>query len=144
MTRNSYRSDLTNKQWQLLEPHLPTEKERGRPRTTDLREVVNPLLYMLRTGCQWDMLPEGFPPKSTVHDYFNAWKRDGTLDEINRVLREQVRTKSGRKRLPSATIIDSQTSKTASVSVCFYFCPYKLQSELEPYLLSLKDHGLNT
>lgn len=116
MTRNSYRSDLTNKQWQLIEPHLPAEKDRGRPRTTDLREVVNALLYMLRTGCQWDMLPEGFPPKSTVHDYFNAWKKDGTLDEINRVLREQIRTKSGRKRLPSATIIDSQTSKTASVS----------------------------
>ncbi len=116
MTQNSYRSDLTNKQWQLIEPHLPSEKDRGRPRTTDLREVVNALLYMLRTGCQWDMLPEGFPPKSTVHDYFNAWKKDGTLDEINRVLREQIRTKSGRKRLPSATIIDSQTSKTVSVS----------------------------
>lgn len=116
MTRHSYRNDLTNKQWQLIEPHLAGEKDRVRPRTTNLREVVNALLYMLRTGCQWDRLPEGFPPKSTVHDYFNAWKRDGTLNEINRVLREQVRTKSGRKRLPSATIIDSQTRKTASVS----------------------------
>ena len=110
MERKSYRSDLTDKQWQLIEPHLPPEKDRGRPRT----EVVNALLYQLRTGCQWDMMPEGFPPKSTVNGYFNAWKRDGTLDEINRVLRENVRIKSGRKRLPSASIIDSQTSKTAA------------------------------
>lgn len=116
MAQKYYRSDLNNKQWQLIEPHQPPEKERGRPRTTDLREVVNALLYMLRTGCQWDMIPEGFPPKSTVNDYFNTWKRDGTLDEINRVFRENVRIKEGRNRLPSASIIDSQTTKTASVS----------------------------
>ena len=116
MIRKSYRSDLTDKQWQLIEPHLPPEKERGRPRTTNLREVVNALLYQLRTGCQWDMIPEGFPPKSTVNGYFNAWKRDGTLDEINRVLRENIRIKEGRNRMPSASIIDSQTSKTASVA----------------------------
>ena len=116
MERKSYRSDLTDKQWQLIEPHLPPEKERGRPRTTDLREVVNALLYMLRTGCQWDMLPEGFSTRTTVNDYFNAWKRDGTLDEINRVLRENIRIKEGRNRMPSASIIDSQTNKTASVS----------------------------
>tara|TARA_B100000519_G_C13897735_1_gene276065 strand:+ start:227 stop:517 length:291 start_codon:yes stop_codon:yes gene_type:complete len=89
MERKSYRSDLTDRQWQLIEPHRPSEKERGRPRTTSLREVVNALLYMLRTGCQWDMLPEGFPPRSTVNGYFNTWKGDGTLDEINRVLREK-------------------------------------------------------
>lgn len=116
MTRKYYRSDLTDSQWQLIKPNLPPEKERGRPRTTDLREVVNALLYMLRTGCQWDMLPERFPPRSTVNGYFNAWKSDGTLDEINRVLRESVRVQEGRKRTPSAAIIDSQTSKTASVS----------------------------
>jgi len=62
------------------------------------------------------MMPEGFPPKSTVNGYFNSWKRDGTLDEINRVLRENIRIKEGRNRMPSAAIIDSQTSKTASVS----------------------------
>lgn len=95
MARKYYRSDLTNKQWQLIKPHLPPEKELGRPRTTDLREVVNALLYILHTGCQWDMIPEGFPPKSTVNDYFNAWKRDGTLDEINRVMRENIRIKEG-------------------------------------------------
>ena len=71
---------------------------------------------MLRTGCQWDMLPEGFSTRTTVNDYFNAWKRDGTLDEINRVLRENIRIKEGRNRMPSASIIDSQTSKIASVS----------------------------
>lgn len=116
MERKSYRSDLTDKQWRLLESHLPPEKERGRPRTTNLREVVNALMYQLRTGCQWDMIPEGFPPKSTVNGYFNAWKRDGTLDEINRALRENIRLKEGRNRMPSASIIDSQTTKTASVS----------------------------
>jgi len=88
MARKTYGSDLTDKQWKLIEPHIPPEKDFGRPRTTDMREVTNALLYMLRTGCQWDMLPEGFPPKSTVNGYFNAWKRDGTLDEILRVLRE--------------------------------------------------------
>ncbi len=116
MSRKYYRSDLTDSQWQLIKPHLPPDKDRGRPRTTDLREVVNALLYMLRTGCQWDMLPEGFPPRSTVNGYFNAWKADGTIDEINRVLRESIRVQEGRKRTPSAAIIDSQTSKTASVS----------------------------
>ena len=105
MERKSYRSDLTDKQWQLIAPHLPPEKNRGRPRTTNLREVVNALLYQLRTGCQWDMMPEGFPPKSTVNGYFNSWKRDGTLDEINRVLRENIRIKEGRNRMPSAAII---------------------------------------
>lgn len=116
MERKSYRNDLTDRQWQLIEPHLPPEKERGRPRTSNLREVVNALLYQLRTGYQWDMMPEGFSPKSTVNGYFNAWKRDGTLDEINRVLLENIRIKEGRNRMPSASIIDSQTSKTVSVS----------------------------
>ena len=116
MARKTYGSDLTDKQWKLIEPHIPPEKDFGRPRTTNMREITNALLYMLRTGCQWDMIPEGLPPKSTVNGYFNAWKRDGTLDEILKILRESVRIKAGRKRLPSASIMDSQTSKTANVS----------------------------
>lgn len=116
MTRKSYPSDLTDVQWNLIKPHLPPEKDRGRPRETDLREVINALMYMSRSGCQWSMLPDGFPPRSTVHDYFTAWRDDGTLDEIMRVLRETIRIKAGRNRLPSASIIDSQTTKTASVS----------------------------
>lgn len=111
-----YKSDLTDKQWQLIAPHLPPEKAYGRPRTTDLRQVINALLYMSRTGCQWDMLPAEYPPKSTVYDYFSAWRDDATLDEIQRILREQIRVNCGRNKTPSAAIIDSQSVKTAAVS----------------------------
>ena len=112
----NYASDLTDKQWQLIAPHMPPEKERGRPRTTKLRKVVNALLYKSRTGCQWDFLPPDFPPRSTVHRYFSAWRDDGTLDEISRVLREKIRIKSGRNKYPSAAILDSQSVKIASVA----------------------------
>lgn len=82
MARKHYPSDLKNKQWQLIKPHLPDESPIGRPRKTDLREVVNALLYICRSGCSWSMIPEGFSPRSTVHAYFKAWQQDGTLDEI--------------------------------------------------------------
>jgi transposase len=101
MSINNYASDLTDKQWHLIAHHMPPENENGRPRTTDLREVVNALLYMSRTGCQWDLLPSEFPPRSTVHRYFSTWRDDGTLDEISRVLREKIRIKSGRNKSPS-------------------------------------------
>jgi len=116
MSRKPYPSDLTNKQWNLIKPHLPPEKETGRPRETDLREVINALLYLSRSGCSWSMLPNGYPPRSTVYDYFKAWRDDGTLDEIVRVLRETSRQKAGRNKQPSASIIDSQSVKTALVS----------------------------
>ena len=121
MQRNPYPSDLTDKQWQLIAPHLPPEKEKGRPRKTDLREVVNALLYMSRTGCQWSMLPSDFPPRSTTHGYFSAWRDDGTLDEVSRVLREKIRIKAGRKRLPSAAVIDSQSAKNGLAIECVGF-----------------------
>lgn len=114
--RKVYPSDLTNKQWQLITPHLPAEKTMGRPRETDLREVINAMLYMSRSGCSWSMLPEGFPPRSTVYDYFRHWRDDGTLDEIIRVLRENIRCNARRNKSPTAAIIDSQSVKTASVS----------------------------
>ena len=113
MARKRYPSDLTNKQWQLIKPHLPDESPIVRPRKTDFREVVNALLYICRSGCSWSILPEGFPPRSTVYDYFKAWQQDGTLDEIMRVLPESIRVEAGRNKLPSASIIDSQSSKTA-------------------------------
>lgn len=106
-----YRSDLTDSQWKLIKSHIPHEKDGGRSRTTDVREVVNALLYMNKTGCQWNMLPHDFPPKSTVHDYFQQWRDDGTLDEIARVLREKIRIKKHRNAKPSASVIDSQTVK---------------------------------
>ena len=104
MRRKVYPSDLTPKQWQLIKPHLPAEKPNGRPRKTDLREVINAMLYISRSGCPWSMLPEGFPARSTVHDYFMAWRDDGTWDEILRVLREDIREKVGRNKTPSAAI----------------------------------------
>lgn len=107
-----YPSDLTDEQWQLIEPLLPPVKPGGRPRTTDLRAVVNALLYMNRTGCQWRYIPKNYPPKSTVFEYFTAWEKDGTWDNINTNLREQVRVDAGRNAVPSAGIIDSQTVKT--------------------------------
>ena len=114
--RRRYQSDLTDAQWQHIEPHVLLDADFGRPRTTDLREVVNALLYMSRTGCQWHMLPSEFPAKSTVHDYFKKWRDSGVLDEISRVLREKVRVRAGRNKNPSAAIIDSQTTKTTSIS----------------------------
>lgn len=109
-----YRSDLTDSQWKLIEPHIPHEKDGGRHRITNVRNVVNALLYINKTGCQWNMLPSDFPPKSTVHDYFQQWSDDGTLEEIARVLRERIRVNAHRKSKPSASIIDSQTVKTTS------------------------------
>ncbi len=108
-----YQSDLTDQQWAIIQPLIPTEKDCGRPRTTDMREVMNAIFYLLRTGCQWDYLPKCFPPKSTVYDYFSQWHDDGVLDDMMRVLREEIRTAAGRNAKPSAGIIDSQTVKTA-------------------------------
>ena len=109
-----YRTDLTDNQWKIIRPLIPPAKEGGRPRTTDMREVMNTCLYVGRTGCQWDLLPHDFPPKSTVYDYYSQWSTDGTLDEMLRILREQVRIKAGRNPKPSAAIVDSQSVKTAS------------------------------
>lgn len=109
-----YPSDLMNEQWQLIEPLLPAAKPGGRPRTTDLRQVVNGVLYLVRTGCSWRMLPHDFPPWPTVHDYYRRFRRDGTWQKIHDVLCEQVRVQVGRQPSPSAAIIDSQTVKTAS------------------------------
>jgi len=112
MSVKKYPSDLTDEQWQLIEPLLPAEKQLGRHRSTDLRSVVDALLYMYRTACQWRYLPEKYPPRSTVFDYFTAWKKSGTWDRILNQLRDQVRIKAGRNITPSAAIIDSQTVKT--------------------------------
>jgi putative transposase len=113
MSRKRYGTDLTDKQWNLLKPLIPQEKDGGRPRSTDMREVVNAILYISRTGCPWDYLPTCFPAKSTVYEYFSHWRDDGILDDMLTVLREQVRLKAERNAKPSASIIDSQTVKTS-------------------------------
>lgn len=109
-SRKAYFTDLTDAQWQLLEPLLvlPTG---GAPKTTDLREVMNAIQYRLRSGCQWRLLPHDFPPEGTVRRYFHYFKRTGQFAIINDVLRKQVRVKEGRNEEPSLAIIDSQTVK---------------------------------
>ena len=119
ITRLQYRrdglrfaSDATDAEWALLEPLMPEPAAIGRPRTTDLRAVVNAILYILATGCQWRALGQDFPPRSTVQGYFYRWRDDGTWHCINRVLVRWAREAVGRKPTPSAGIIDSQSAKT--------------------------------
>jgi putative transposase len=110
--RKPYPSDLTDEQWAVLAPLIPGPKSGGRPRTIDLREVINALLYLVRAGCQWDMLPHDLLPKSSVYDYFAHWRDDGTWQRLLDALRGQVREKDGRAATPSAGSIDSQSVKT--------------------------------
>ena len=113
MKTKPYPSDLTDEQWQVIEPLLPKAKFGGRPRTTDLRRVVNGIMYLVRTGCSWRMLPRDFPPWPTVHDYYRRFRREGIWEKVHSRLREQVRVEAGRQASPSAAIIDSQSVKTA-------------------------------
>ena len=112
-----YPSDLTEMQWAKLEPLLkPPRLGRhggGRPRKYELRRVVDALLYVVKTGCQWRQLPTNFPPWLSVHQQFRAWRDDGTWERVTKALREQGRKASGRNATPSVAIIDSQSAKTA-------------------------------
>ena len=110
--RKAYPSDLTDEQWEWVEPALWRNGKWGRPRTVDLREVVNALLYLVRTGCPWDYLPREFPHRSAVRYYFDKWRADGTWVDLNDRLRRQVRVEAGRDPEPSAGVIDSQSVKT--------------------------------
>lgn len=110
--RKAYPTDLSDAEWAIIGPLLPPPRPTGHPRTVDLREVLNGIFYLLRTGCQWRMLPSDFPPWPTVHDYFRRWRLTGLLEQINSTLREQVRVEAGRDPSPSAAIVDSQSVKT--------------------------------
>jgi len=106
-----YATDLTDEQWAVAGPLLPAAKPGGRPRTADLRLVLNTVFYLVRTGCQWRMLPTDLARRSTANDYFAAWQRDGTWQAVMDALRRQVRVAAGREPEPSKAAIDSQTVK---------------------------------
>lgn len=110
--RASYPSDLTDKQWALVEPLLPLAEPGGREREVDLREVLNGILYLLRGGVSWRMLPHDLPPWGTVHYSYRRFRLDGTWIKVHDHLRGKVRVAAGRKAAPSAAIMDSQSVKT--------------------------------
>ena len=111
--RKPYPSDLSDAEWEQVEPHLPKRKSpRGRKREHSLREILNAIYYVLRSGCSWRMMPHDLPPWKTVYHYFRLWRKEGVWEEINAVLRTELRVASGRDPEPSAAIIDSQSMKT--------------------------------
>ena len=112
-SKQRYPSDLTDDEWVLIEPLIPPAKKGGRRREVDVREVMNAIMYILSTGCQWNYLPKDFPPRSTVFDYFNRWLQRGVLEAIHQTLFAKCREKAGRKREPTACVIDSQSVKSA-------------------------------
>jgi transposase len=112
MIRKRYPSDLTDAEWALLAPLLPPPKPGGRPRSSDLREIVNAISYWLRGGVAWRALPHDFPPCKTVYHYWRAWRLSGDWERIHAVLRERLRVRAGRAPTPSAAIIDRQSVKT--------------------------------
>ena len=112
MSRRAYPTDLTDAQWAILEPYVPAPKPGGRPAKHPRREIVNAMLYVLRGGIAWRLLPHEFPPWQTVYDYFRLWRLDGTWERLNTALRERVRVTVGREPTPSAAILDSQSVKT--------------------------------
>src|SRR5436305_10342264 len=107
-----YASDVTDAEWALIEPHMPAAKPLGRPREIELRAVLDAILYIARTGCQWRMLPKDFPPFTTVQGYFYDWRDNGLFENINFALLVQAREAAGREPSPSAGVIDSQAVKT--------------------------------
>ena len=112
-SRLRYPSDLTDEEWALVKPLIPPAKRGGNRRHVDERAIANALMYILSTGCQWRALPKDLPPRSTVHDYFDLWSWDGTLDRIHHTLYVKGREKVDRQASPTACIVDSQSVKSA-------------------------------
>lgn len=112
MSRKTYPSDLNETEWLFFCPLLPAAKSGGRPRSVEMREILNAIFYILRSGCAWRLLPHDFPAWQTVYGYFRAWRKAGLWESINDALRESVREQAGRNAEPSAGILDSQSVKT--------------------------------
>jgi len=111
----AYQTDLTDAEWSYVAPHLPAPKAPGRPRLHTLREVLDAIFYVLRSGCAWRLLPHDFPPWKTIHHYFRTWRKDGTWERMHSALRKRVRVRMDRDPEPSASVVDSQSVKTTGV-----------------------------
>jgi putative transposase len=113
--RKPYPTDLSDAEWNYIEPYMPAPKGYGRPRIHDLREILNAVFYLLKSGCQWRLLPHDFPRWPTVYHYFRKWRLDGTWERINRAIRQRLRVRLKRDRQPSAGVVDSQSVKSTAV-----------------------------
>lgn len=114
MNRKRYPTDLSDAQWEKLQPLLAKARDpRGKPRKHPLREIVDALLYILRGGISWRSLPHDFPPWESVYDHFRRWRKNSTLERIHEVLREETRERQGRAKSPTAAVLDTQSVKTA-------------------------------
>jgi len=113
--RQAYQSDLKDQEWERIAPFFQTTSQRGRPQEWPTREIINGVLYLLRTSCQWRMLPHDLPPWQTVYYHFNKWRTSGIWAKINHQLREEVRVAAGREKTPSVAIVDAQSVKTTLV-----------------------------
>src|SRR5215216_671818 len=115
MESKKYATDLSDDEWDYIEPYLPAPTGRGRPKIHGSRAILNAIFYVLKSSCPWRLLPKDFPPWKSVYDWFRKWRIDGTFERLNAALRELLRTRLGRAPLPSAGIADSQTTKTTGV-----------------------------
>ncbi len=113
--RKPYPTDLSDDEWKYIEPHVPAPKERGRPRIHSLRDILDAIFYVLRSGCQWRLLPHDFPRWPTVYYYFRKWRIDGTWERVNQAIRERLRVRLKRNPQPSAGVVDSQSVKSTGV-----------------------------
>ncbi len=116
MNKHSYPTDLTDRQWEYISPLVPAAKPGGRPRTLDMREVINAILYIVVTGCHWRLLPHDYPKWQSVYAYYAQWRDDGTWQRIHDTLRAEVRRRAGRHKHPTAGCLDSQSVKTSAVA----------------------------